>query len=61
MKGTTNVFDAFFNSWKIMLVDWDLEWKSMVGKAAYFGFSMFLIVIMLNLLIAVISKTHDQV
>ena len=32
----------------------------MAGSIAYFGFSLILIIVMLNLLIAVVSKTHDQ-
>jgi len=45
-----------------MLVDWDnIPMVSLIGKISYFGFSLFLIIIMLNLLIAVISKTHEEV
>jgi len=53
--------DAFMTSWSIMLVDHDYEWKTFVGQLVYLAFTIFLIIIMLNLLIAIISNTFNNV
>ena len=59
--GSTSTRDAFMTCWSIMLVDNDYSYKTFVGKLVYLCFSIWLIIIMLNLLIAIISATHAKV
>ena len=44
-----------------MLIDWDYKAVTIVGKIVYLTFSVFLVIIMLNLLIAIISNTFANV
>jgi len=44
-----------------MLVHYDYDYQTHVGKMVYLVNSVWLIIIMLNLLISIISHTHDEV
>jgi len=55
------IMDGFMVSWSIMLVDHDYEYKTTTGSLIYLVFTIWLIIIMLNLLIAIISNTFAKV
>jgi len=59
--GDDKFLDGFMTCWSIIMVDHDYEYKTFVGKVIYLIMTTWLIVIMLNLLIAIISKTHQEV
>lgn len=59
--GGTNMIDAFMTCWSIILVDHDYEYQTVIGKTVYLVMSTWLIIIMLNLLIAIVSATHESV
>ena len=48
-------------SFKMMMVDSDVEVDNIWGFALYLLATMILVVVMLNLLIAIISDTYDEV
>lgn len=59
--GDTNLFNSFMVCWSIMLVDYDYDFQTRMGKIVYVGFTVWLIIVMLNLLISIISETHNKV
>ena len=56
-----NFFTAFMKTWGLMLVSFEHDYTSFAGKAIWFINTIWLIIVMLNLLISIISNTHDEV
>ena len=56
-----NLLNAFQLTWALMLSDNEYRFKTRMGWFAYFVFTIFLVVIMLNLLISVVGDIYDRV
>ena len=59
--GSKNLFLAIIHSWKAMLVDFNYEYQTIVGTVLYVGFTMLIIIVMLNLLISIVGNTYSEV
>lgn len=59
--GIVDFGQASVVAWQIVLVNNDYQYKYWPGNIVYFFYTVFLVIIMLNLLIAIISNTYDRV
>lgn len=59
--GSKNPLDAIVVGWKIMLVSYDYDFQTVVGNLLYFFITVYLIIVMLNLLISIVSSTYERV